>query len=101
MDTTQRTTITAHQVCTVLRRSATSSHLPEGRLWIEVLTLAVKDLRCGTELHRRSARAFVESSHFLNVCELCGLDPTYTKELINTIGTSVDVVVTEESEKHE
>lgn len=92
MDTIQETTITAHQVCTVLRRSATNSHLPEGKLWLEVLTLAVKDLRCGSPLHRRSARAFVESPHFINVCDLAGLDPTYANELIKAIGTSVDVV---------
>jgi len=67
------------------------------RMWLNVLTMAIKDLRLTYQRH--TSVAFLTSPWFLDVCDMAGLSPEYVKQLFRMIGTYVEIKNPEMIEK--
>ncbi|WP_339678266.1 hypothetical protein [uncultured Zhongshania sp.] len=80
------TTVTARMANKVIQRCATGEDSAEKRLWLAVITNAVTESQ--TDAYQLSCNRFFNSSWFTEVCELIGLDPQATKEIIAKVGTA-------------
>lgn len=71
----------------------TEECIPERRLWLAVLTLAVEDWRSGTLRARREAQKFLFDSDadFERVCAGAGLDPVSLRAKLSKVGRKVEL----------
>lgn len=82
--------VTAAQVAYVLKRGAENYHFPEGKLWVEVILQAVRDMMVNSENLQEEAARFVCGSGFERACGLAGLDPEYARNVIAQLGTQIE-----------
>ena len=76
--------ITAIMVCKVLDRNATTIQTAYAQLWLAVIKNAIKEST--TRSYRKECQRFFESRYFDTICDRVGLDPQYTRDIINRIG---------------
>lgn len=72
----------------VLGRNSTHAHLPDGRLWLAVVCVAVLDIELGGLVADRAA-AFISCSYFDDVCERAGLNSDYVRDQVRLVGTEI------------
>lgn len=68
--------------CLVLCRNAETTASPEAKLWLAVLCKAVEDYYSRSKSDHLSAKFFLSSKGFTNVCDYVGLNPQFARELI-------------------
>lgn len=68
--------------CVVLARNAEFTKSPETKLWLAVLCKAVEDLYGTRKVERVSARLFMGSRRFREICDYVGLNPDFALEII-------------------
>lgn len=81
--------VTPTQVSTVLKRAATNYHFAEGKLWLEVILQAVRDMQGGAIDLQVKAWSFVQSKRFETVCDFAGLEPEFARGIISKVGSKV------------
>ena len=84
-------TITAVMICQILRRNATAVDTPEAKLWLAVLTNAIRERHDPS--YRRGCATFFDSAWFATVCNLVGLDPDYVREMMDEVGRDYEVAI--------
>jgi hypothetical protein len=75
--------VSSRGLCLVLARNAEYTKSPETKLWLAVLCKAVEDLYGNKKGERVSARLFMGSKEFRNICDYVGLNPDFVLDLIN------------------
>jgi hypothetical protein len=81
-------TVTPRMASLVVRMACPRSSQEE-RLWAYVLTSAVRD--CRKHASESECRTFFRSQWFNEVCEMAGVDPNYTRQVIGMIGRKMPV----------
>ena len=75
--------VRASHINVLIRRQATRRHIPEGELFMCVLTQAVTDL---SNQYRVSAQLFFSDEYSVKVCAAAGVDHDWLLSLIAMIG---------------
>ena len=84
-------TITAVMICQILRRNATAVDTPEAKMWLAVLTNAIRERH--DPRYRRGCATFFDSAWFGTVCNLVGLYPDYVRGMMDEVGIEYKVAI--------